>query len=163
MRPYETMIIFDPEVEEAAIQESLDKALEVVRSNGGTTGTVDRWGRRTLAYEMNHKREGYYVVAEFTAEPKASAELDRFLVLADEVMRHKIIRLPENVAGRTRTRVPAGARAPAGTAPAARAEPAAEEDTWPTETTSCSWGTSPGTPSCASPPRARPRPPSGWP
>ena len=114
MRPYETMIIFDPEVEESAIQESLDKALEVVRSNGGTTGTVDRWGRRTLAYEMNHKREGYYVVAEFSAEPKASAELDRFLVLADEVMRHKIIRLPENVAGRTRTRVPAGAKAPAG-------------------------------------------------
>jgi len=114
VRPYETMIIFDPEVEEAAIQEALDKALEVVRSNGGTTGTVDRWGRRTLAYEMNHKREGYYVVAEFTAEPKASAELDRFLVLADEVMRHKIIRVPEKVAGRTRTRVPAGARAPAG-------------------------------------------------
>ena len=77
MRPYETMIIFDPEVEEPAIQAALDRALEVVRANGGTTGTVDRWGRRTLAYEMNKKREGYYVVAEFTAEPKASAELDR--------------------------------------------------------------------------------------
>ena len=49
---------------------------------------------------MNKKREGYYVVAEFTAEPKASAELDRFLVLADEVMRHKIIRVPDKVAGR---------------------------------------------------------------
>jgi small subunit ribosomal protein S6 len=84
VRPYETMIIFDPEVEEADIQGALDRALEVVRSNGGTTGTVDRWGRRTLAYEMNHKREGYYVVAEFTAEPKASAELDRFLVLAPQ-------------------------------------------------------------------------------
>ena len=116
MRPYEAMIIFDPEVEEGAIQGALDRALEVVRSNGGTTGTVDRWGRRTLAYEMNHKREGYYVVAEFTAEPKASAELDRFLVLADEVMRHKIIRVPEKVAGRAPSKAPSGAKVPAGDA-----------------------------------------------
>jgi small subunit ribosomal protein S6 len=118
VRPYETMIIFDPEVEEAAIQGALDKALEVVRTNGGTTGTVDRWGRRTLAYEMNKKREGYYVVAEFSSEPKASAELDRFLVLADEVMRHKIIRLPDKVAARgPRTKPSPPSRAPATSRP----------------------------------------------
>ena len=111
MRPYETMIIFDVEVEEQAIQGVVERALEVVRANGGTPGAVDRWGRRNFAYEMNHKREGYYVVAEYTAEPKASAELDRFLVLADEVLRHKIIRLPDNVAGRARSKAPAGAKA----------------------------------------------------
>jgi len=110
VRPYETMIIFDPEVEETAIQGVLDRALEVVRSNGGTPGAVDRWGRRAFAYEMHHKREGYYVVAEFVSEPKASAELDRFLVLADEVMRHKIIRLPDMVGG-TRARKPSAAPA----------------------------------------------------
>ena len=113
MRPYETMIIFDPEVEESAIQGVLNKALEVVRSNGGTTGTVDRWGRRTFAYEMRKKREGYYVVAEYTGDPKASAELDRFLVLADEVLRHKTVRLPDKVAGRARSKAPAAAK-PAG-------------------------------------------------
>ena len=102
MRPYETMIIFDPDAEDGAVNAVLDRALEVVRSNGGTTGAVDRWGRRTLAYEVRKKREGYYVLAEYTAEPKASAELDRFLTLADEVMRHKIIRLPDKVAGRAR-------------------------------------------------------------
>jgi len=126
VRPYETMIIFDPEVEESAIQGVLDRALDVVRSNGGTPGAVDRWGRRTLAYEMNHKREGYYVVAEFTAEPKASAELDRFLVLADEVLRHKILRVPDKVAGRSRTKAPAAAKAapapPAGDTPAPDAD-----------------------------------------
>ena len=118
MRPYETMVIFDPEVEETQVQEVLDRALEVVRTNGGTPGAVDRWGRRTLAYEMNHKREGYYVVAEFSAEPKASAELDRFLVLADEVMRHKIIRLPDKVAARgPRPKGPPQAKAPSGPRP----------------------------------------------
>jgi small subunit ribosomal protein S6 len=117
VRPYETMMIFDPEVEESQVQEVLDRALEVVRSNGGTPGTVDRWGRRTLAYEMNHKREGYYVVAEFAAEPKVSAELDRFLVLADPVMRHKIIRLPDSVGGAGSARASSSSRtasAPAG-------------------------------------------------
>ena len=112
MRPYETMIIFDPEVEESAIQGALDRALEVVRSNGGTPGNVDRWGRRTFAYELNHKREGYYVVVEYTADPKASADLDRFLTLADEVVRHKIMRVPDKVAGRSKTRP--GGRAAAG-------------------------------------------------
>jgi len=111
--PYEVMIIFDPDVEEAAIQGVLDRALEVVRSDGGTSGTVDRWGRRTFAYEMDHRREGYYVVVEYTGEPKASADLDRFLVLADEVLRHKIIRLPDRVAGRSRPRGQASAKAPA--------------------------------------------------
>ena len=69
-------------------------------------GTVDRWGKRTLAYELTHKREGYYVVAEFTAEPKAAADLDRFLVLADEVLRHKIMRVPDEAIGQTRPQTP---------------------------------------------------------
>lgn len=110
MRPYETMIIFDPEADEAAVTSVIDRGLELVRANGGVPGTVDRWGKRTLAYEVRKKREGYYVLVEFTAEPKASAELDRHLTLSDEVMRHKIIRLPDKVAGRKR---PAAAAAPA--------------------------------------------------
>ena len=102
MRPYETMIIFDAELEEPAISGVLTRALEVVRNNGGTPGAVDKWGKRAFAYEMAKKREGYYVVAEFNADPKASAELDRFLVLADEVLRHKIIRLPDKPLARGR-------------------------------------------------------------
>jgi small subunit ribosomal protein S6 len=100
MRPYEVMVIFDPEAEESAVTAVLDRSVEVVRTNGGNPGAVNRWGKRTLAYEIHKKREGYYVVFEYTAEPKASAELDRLLTLADEVIRHKIIRLPDKVAGR---------------------------------------------------------------
>lgn len=103
MRPYETMIIFDPEAEETAVNGVLDRAQEVLKSNGAQPATVDRWGRRTLAYEVRKRREGYYVVLEYTAEPKAAEELHRLLTLADEVLRHKIIRLPEKVAGRARS------------------------------------------------------------
>jgi small subunit ribosomal protein S6 len=49
---------------------------------------------------VNHKREGYYVVVEFTGEPETVAALDRMLGLADEVVRHKVVRLPEGAVSR---------------------------------------------------------------
>ncbi|MHB8681778.1 MAG: 30S ribosomal protein S6, partial [Acidimicrobiales bacterium] len=52
------MIIFDSEAEESAVTATLERGLEVVRSNGGTVGTVDRWGKRAFAYEMRKRREG---------------------------------------------------------------------------------------------------------
>ena len=57
-------------------------------------GRVDRWGRRRLAYEIAHKREGYYVLRQASAEPAVMSELDRTLHLADGVLRHKVIRQP---------------------------------------------------------------------
>jgi small subunit ribosomal protein S6 len=63
---------------------------------------VERWGKRRFAYEVQHRSEGYYVLIEATAEPAAMAELDRMLGLADEVVRHKVIRIPDKVAGRAR-------------------------------------------------------------
>jgi small subunit ribosomal protein S6 len=106
VRPYEAMILFDPDAEESAVNGVLDRAVEAVKGAGGAPGAVSRWGRRTLAYEIRHKREGHYVVFEYTAGPKASADLDRLLMLADEVMRYKIMRLPDKVAGRERKLVP---------------------------------------------------------
>ncbi|MDE3086732.1 MAG: 30S ribosomal protein S6 [Acidobacteriota bacterium] len=111
MRPYEVMVIFDPDAEETAVTAVLDRSVEIVKGDGGTPGTLERWGKRPLAYEIRKKREGYYVLLEYTAEPKASADLDRMLKLADEVIRHKIVRLPDKVAGR---RNPAAAAAEAG-------------------------------------------------
>ena len=98
MRPYEVMAIFEATTEPTIIQGVLDQALEVMRSTGGTPGAIDRWGKRTFAYEVNHRREGYYVVVEFTAEPETVAALDRMLGLADEIVRHKVVRLPDTKA-----------------------------------------------------------------
>jgi small subunit ribosomal protein S6 len=95
MRPYETMIVFDTSNDAQAIQAALDRALDTIRAQGGSPGTIDRWGRRPLAYEINKRKEGYYVVVEFTGEPATVAELDRILGLADEVMRFKIVRRPD--------------------------------------------------------------------
>lgn len=121
MRPYEVMIILDAGLEEDAIRGVLDRSVELLRSRGANPGRVDRWGRRRFAYEVNHKSEGYYVRLEVSGEPPALADLDRALHLADEVVRHKVIRLPDAVAGATRpaaASAPAGA--PAGSGPASR-------------------------------------------
>jgi small subunit ribosomal protein S6 len=108
MRPYEVMIILDAALEEDAIRAQIDKAQEIIRTNGGNPTRVDRWGKRRFAYEVKHQWEGYYVLIEATAEPIAMSELDRALHLADEVIRHKVIRLPEGVAGQPkRTSAPA--------------------------------------------------------
>ncbi len=106
MRPYEVMIILDPTLEEAALREQVDRSTDIIRSGGGSPGRVDRWGKRRLAYEINHQREGYYVLVEANAEPEAMATLDRALHLADEVLRHKIVRIPDRVAGRVPRSVP---------------------------------------------------------
>jgi len=106
MRPYEVVIIFDAGLEEEVISTVLERVAETIRSRGGNPGRTERWGRRRFAYEVDHRQEGYYVLQEMTAEPAGVAELDRVLFLADEVVRHKIIRLPEAVAGRSRPTPP---------------------------------------------------------
>jgi len=107
MRPYEVMIIFDAGLEEETIRAVLDRATEALTSRGGTVARTDRWGRRRFAYELKHRLEGYYVLLELSAEPAAMAEMDRVLSLADEVLRHKVIRVPDGVAGRAPRPAPA--------------------------------------------------------
>jgi small subunit ribosomal protein S6 len=107
MRPYEVMIIFDAGLEEETIRAVLDRATETLTARGGTVVRVDRWGRRRFAYELKHRLEGYYVLVEATADPAAMAEMDRVLSLADEVLRHKVIRIPDRLAGRAPRPAPA--------------------------------------------------------
>jgi small subunit ribosomal protein S6 len=94
------MVIFDTGTEPPAIQAVVDRLLDTVKTSGGTPGQVDRWGRRPFAYEVKHKREGYYVLVEFAGEVQTVNDLDRMLTLADEVLRHKVIRLPEKAVKR---------------------------------------------------------------
>jgi small subunit ribosomal protein S6 len=100
VRPYEVMVIFDVGAEPPAIQAVVDRVVETVRNSGGTPGAIDRWGRRPFAYEVKHRREGYYVLFEFAGENRTVSDLDRMLALADEVLRHKIVRVPDKVAKR---------------------------------------------------------------
>lgn len=95
MRPYELMVIIDPDVDERTVEPSLQKFLNVITNDGGTIEKVDIWGRRRLAYDIQKKSEGIYAVVNFTATPATAQELDRVLGLNETIMRTKITRPEE--------------------------------------------------------------------
>lgn len=92
MREYEVMVIVDPDADPSAVDAAVDRVTRVLTERGGEVVNVDRWGRRRLAYEIARKTEGVYVVVRFKAAPEAIEELERLLVLADEVIRHKVVK-----------------------------------------------------------------------
>lgn len=99
MRPYEVMLILDADLDEETIRGNVERWLQLIESKGAERGHVDFWGKRRFAYELKHRWEGYYVVLQARAEPPAMDELHRVLSLADEVIRHKVLRVPEEVYG----------------------------------------------------------------
>jgi len=91
MRLYEVVYILDPALEEGAVDAKLEKFHALATSNGGEVAAVDHWGVRQLAYPVKKQRNGYYVVAQFTAAVEALPEFERLLRLDDEVMRYLLV------------------------------------------------------------------------
>jgi small subunit ribosomal protein S6 len=94
------MVIIDAEADDAGVDSAIARISDAIAAKGGDIRTTDRWGRRRFAYEINHKHEGYYVVFEALAEAGALDDLERQLRLADDIVRHKLIRLPDREAAR---------------------------------------------------------------
>jgi small subunit ribosomal protein S6 len=92
VRSYEVMVILDPSLDERTVAPSLDTYLNVVRQDGGQVESVDVWGKRRLAYEIQKNAEGIYAVIDLKAEPATVKELDRQLTLNESVLRTKVIR-----------------------------------------------------------------------
>ncbi len=92
MRAYEVMVILDPSLDERTVAPSLDTYLNVVRQDGGEIESVDVWGKRRLAYEIDKNAEGIYAVIDLKAEPATVKELDRQLTLNESVLRTKVLR-----------------------------------------------------------------------
>lgn len=85
------MFILPAEADESVVGAAVDRITRIVSEGGGEVGKIDRWGRRRLAYEIENRTDGYYVVVEFTADPSVIGELERTLHLADEVVRFKVV------------------------------------------------------------------------
>ena len=89
MTNYEVMFIINPAIEDDKKEATIEAVKEIIASEG-EVGNVDVWGMRKLAYPIQKKTEGYYVVIEFKAQPTLPKELDRRLKISDNVMRHII-------------------------------------------------------------------------
>lgn len=91
MRQYEIMLILPPEADDKVIGGVTDRIGQILAERGGEIRSVDRWGRRRLTYQLSKHSEGFYVVAQFVAEPDTVKELDRVLSLVDDVLRFKVV------------------------------------------------------------------------
>jgi small subunit ribosomal protein S6 len=106
MNPYEVMVMIDPEAEEGRQDEIIDRIRQTAEGAGGTFESVDAWGRRKLAYEIDHKSEAFYHVVAFTTTAEALAEITRVLKITDDVVRHMAVRRSLRSSGPVEETVP---------------------------------------------------------
>ena len=90
MRDYELLFVLDPGLDEETKANLIETVKSVINA-GGEAGEADVWGERRLAYSINKKNTGYYVVLPFKAEAELPKELDRRLRINENVMRHIIV------------------------------------------------------------------------
>jgi small subunit ribosomal protein S6 len=92
VRTYEVMTIHRPELADTDVETHVSEIRNFLEGKGATITATDMWGKRRLAYEIEHLSEGYYTVVTFEAETDLIDEVDRMLSLADPVLRHKVVR-----------------------------------------------------------------------
>jgi small subunit ribosomal protein S6 len=92
------MLIVIPELDEEQVENTVGRFRTIIERTGGKAGEPNHWGRRKLAYEIDHRRDGFYVVMEFTAGERTLVELKRILRVSDDVLRHMVVKLPPSYA-----------------------------------------------------------------
>ena len=120
MNQYEVMYVIDTALEDSARTELINRFSELVTKNGGEVDRVDEWGKRRLAYAINYKTEGYYVLMYIKAPSELPRELERNLQISDSVLRYLVIRYEGELPAK---REPLKPYAPREAAPEAAAAP----------------------------------------
>ena len=92
MNKYEAMYIVTPEMEDEAIKGVIEKFSGIITANGGEIEKTDEWGRKKLAYPIDYKTEGYYVVVNFAAAPELPRELERNFRNDESILRYMVVR-----------------------------------------------------------------------
>ncbi|MCK9221875.1 MAG: 30S ribosomal protein S6 [Limnochordia bacterium] len=92
MRSYEVMYVLNPTLEEEATNALIERFSGIITQAGGEIESVERWGKRRLAYEIDELHEGFYVVTKFRAEKETIEELRRVMKITNEVLRYLLVR-----------------------------------------------------------------------
>jgi small subunit ribosomal protein S6 len=96
VKKYECAVIVLTSLDSSALEATTKKYTDVITSRGGTLSKIDDWGKRTLAYEINYQREGFYHFYQFEGTSDIVKELDRQLRIDENIIRHMIVREEEN-------------------------------------------------------------------
>jgi len=130
LRDYEILYIVRPELDDEQLQVAVASVDKLIENLGGAVRKTDVWGRRRLAYEVRHLREGQYVLTDFQVDPARVPEMEATLKISDTVFRHLVVRKPEPRPDRRARR---GAAASAREAPAPAPAAATSEEQVPAE------------------------------
>lgn len=98
MRDYEVLYIVRADLDDDKVQDAVKRVNTLIQRSGGTLDRTSLWGKRKLAYEVKHQKEGSYVLQDFQLDPDRVPELEAGLKITEEVLRHLIVRKPEKVA-----------------------------------------------------------------
>ena len=95
LRDYEMVLIISPEVADEKLDTMIENVSKFITDKGGIISDVKRWGKRRLAYPIEHFVEGNYVLTQFKLKPAVSKELEANLQISEEVLRHLLVRLSD--------------------------------------------------------------------
>ena len=126
MREYELVLVVSPDGGEEGFPAVVDRVHVLIKERGGEVKNVDRWGRRRLAYPIDRITEGYYSITQFTLDPQDVREIERSIELADDVLRHLVVRMDEPIVVRPELDPDAPVEAPAEKPTEGAEEPSAE-------------------------------------
>ncbi len=98
MRDYEILFIVRPDLDDDKVQEVVKRVNTLIERAGGAAERTNLWGKRKLAYEVKHQKEGSYILQDFRIPPERIPELEAALKITEEVLRHLIVRRPEKAA-----------------------------------------------------------------
>ena len=98
MRDYEVLYIVRADLEDDKVQDIVKRVNTLIEKAGGSVDRTNVWGKRKLAYEVKHQKEGSYVLQDFQIGPDRIPELESALKITEEVLRHLIVRKPEKAA-----------------------------------------------------------------
>ena len=93
LRDYELVLIISPEVEEEKLNTTIDNISQFITGKDGTITDVEQWGKRKLAYPVEHFMEGNYVLTRFKLKPALGKELEANLRISEEVLRHLLVKI----------------------------------------------------------------------
>jgi small subunit ribosomal protein S6 len=98
LRDYEVLYIVRADLDDDKVQDAVKRVNTLIERSGGAIEQTNLWGKRKLAYEVKHQKEGSYVLQDFQLDPNRVPELEASLKITDEVLRHLIVRKPEKAA-----------------------------------------------------------------
>ncbi|MBU4314673.1 MAG: 30S ribosomal protein S6 [Actinobacteria bacterium] len=96
MKNYELVIIFDPSLEEEAVDKELSKITSLLEKEECKVSDIDKWGVRKLAYSIKKQENGYYIIVYFNGESGVISELDRINKINEKILRHLVVKSDES-------------------------------------------------------------------